>query len=205
MSFSNRESGPEPNGHDSPGRYTWMGFKRNQFGARESLKNLEPGIALLVKVLPWFGVWTAMSCQGHLRKRNFNRPKLWFNGNFHGQWCKMVFEHLFRSWEFSKQWRFSWDAEGSGWCSAIWEARPPLETKEEHKRCLEDIFFMARVLMLEGLSKRVRAAKAAVVRFEELKEALEREVRISEWMPKMIRLEEEIERERQEFERRFNR
>lgn len=52
-----------------------------------------------MKVLPWVGVLTSMSCEGHsdrgLRRDERDAvPRIWFYKRYHREWCRLVFERL---------------------------------------------------------------------------------------------------------------
>lgn len=101
---------------------TWKGFLSNRFGAKLSTKELEQGMALLVKVLPWVGVRTSMSCHGHGLKGN---PKIRFYGYYHSRWCEVIFERLFADLEIAKMWRFRHGSRNGDWASGKWEIYIP--------------------------------------------------------------------------------
>lgn len=170
-----------PQGSASKFQLTWEGFQKCRFGANMPLKNLEAGIALLVKVLPWCGVRTSMSCEGHEKGGCYGPPSIWFFGCNHGMWCKAIFDHLFGAEDFAHQWEFSFNWEQDSWSGAIWRGGLESLSSSEHIECCMNAQIAARSLMLPGLSEKIRAAKAAASCIEELQPSLEAHVPIKHW------------------------
>jgi hypothetical protein len=64
----------------------WNTFQRCAFGVKVPVKYLDPGIALLVKVMPLLGLHTVMSCDEHLD----SSPIIYFKSKYHLNWAKVV-------------------------------------------------------------------------------------------------------------------
>jgi len=64
----------------------WPTFRACTFGAKVPVEVLEPGIALLVKVLPLLGLHTVDSCDGHL----IAPPRIRFISKHHWNWARLV-------------------------------------------------------------------------------------------------------------------
>lgn len=150
------------------------GFLETKFGSRVPVTHLEHGVALLVKVLPWYGVRTSMSCAGHLRDNGgHTAAKVFFYGHFHGAWCQHIFESLFSEHEIARHWQFDLGPVHAdkcrggvdpNWASASFQAAPDWlpETenpRREHRRSLERLHQIARQLMNPSLANHFRAKK----------------------------------------------
>lgn len=140
----------------------FAGFTRCRFGSRFPLRRLEDGIALLVKVLPWVGVMTSMSCEGHFHEDKENTsPRLWFYSHYHSLWCEMLFNRLFGDLPIRQSWHFDHGETDGNWCSATWEASiEPPNTHEEQQFLFDQIQIMARRLFDPELCARIREAKS---------------------------------------------
>ncbi len=84
---------PGINGMTGPGDFggmwlenNWKNFQECAFGVKVPVKYLDPGIALLVKVMPLLGLHTVMSCDGHLE----NPPVIYFRSKYHFNWAKVI-------------------------------------------------------------------------------------------------------------------
>jgi hypothetical protein len=159
---------------------SFEGFRRTHYGARFPLVYIEEGIALLVKVLPWVGVLTSMSCEGHLdradrRDENHAIPRIWFYNDFHGEWCRLIFERLCGDLEIAGLWGFDSSGRRSDWLGCTWLATTtPPTCSEEQRHLFEQIQEMARRFFDPELCRVIRAAKEQATSLEDLADALNR-------------------------------
>ena len=148
----------------------WEDFLSNRFGSLVRIRELEAGIALLVKVLPWVGVRTGMSCHGHGEQA----PKIWLWGYYHSMWCEMIFQKLFSDLPLSKLWRFDHGPEDGCFCSAIWVATSEPVNSEDSKQFLFDqIQLMARRLFDPALCEKIRNARSKASSVDDLPRLLD--------------------------------
>jgi hypothetical protein len=160
---------------------SFEGFQDCRFGARFPLKFIEEGVALLVKVLPWVGVLTSMSCEGHLdqdRTSSAERamPNIWFYSHYHAEWCRLIFERLCGDVEIAHDWRF--EKSGDGWLDNVWHAssQPP-DSPLDQSRIFDRTQLMARRFFDPELCRRIRGAKQAAQNADDLAGSLDRALR----------------------------
>jgi len=158
---------------------SFEGFLRCRFGARFPLEYIEEGVALLVKVLPWVGVLTSMSCQGHLdrvdhRGEDPTVPRIWFYNQFHSEWCRLIFERLCGDLAIARLWQF--DSSGHNhWLGCTWSATTtPPESIGEQGDLFEQIQEIARRFFDPELCRIIRESKAKATSLDELAECLDR-------------------------------
>ena len=72
---------------------------RQRHGDKVATRHLDPGIALLIKVLPSCGVFTVMSCQGH---NDVDGPKIWVRSQWDSSWFVCILERLWLDLEESR-------------------------------------------------------------------------------------------------------
>ena len=149
------------------------GFLRCRFGARFPLVYFEEGVALLVKVLPWVGVLTSMSCQGHLDRVDrlgeaAATPCIWFYNHFHSEWCRLIFERLCGDLEIARLWEF--DSSGRNhWLGCTWHAsKTPPKSAGDQKVLFEQIQEIARRFFDPELCRVIREAKARATSLDDL-------------------------------------
>lgn len=159
-----RETGPDTLSRSAA---SLKGFLGNAYGAKVPVSILEPGIALLVKVLPWYGVRTSMSCAGHpLDHRHPSPPTLWFFGHHHTRWCAHLFENLFADLPIARTWTFDPGPLKGSWASGTFRAYTldPRDgapaARARHAAVLADLATIARRLIDPALVQRFRAEKA---------------------------------------------
>lgn len=70
--------------------YSFATFKRSKFGVKVPAINLDPGIALLVKVMPLIGCHTVMSCDGHLAEPSI----IYFFNKYDLKWASKILSKL---------------------------------------------------------------------------------------------------------------
>ena len=153
---------------------TLAGFLTTKFGARVPIRQLEHGIALLVKICPWYGIRTSMSCAGHpTSDGGHSAPRLFFHGHWQGAWCQHIFQTLFNEHELSRRWKFDLGpihppkgnrATDPNWASAHFQACPDWtpETNRpqmEHRFICDELHQIARQLMDPDLAEDFRSKK----------------------------------------------
>lgn len=72
---------------------SWEHFKALRYGLKVPVKVLDPGVALMVKVLPWYGVATNLCCEGHPKGNDpdtWNSPHVALVGEHHARWARML-------------------------------------------------------------------------------------------------------------------
>jgi hypothetical protein len=67
-------------------KQNWTTFKKRRFGAKTPVEMLDPGIALLVKVLPLIGVHVIGACDGHLCEP----PYIRLLSTHHLNWARLI-------------------------------------------------------------------------------------------------------------------
>ena len=156
-------------------------FFRCQYGAKVPTAYLDPGIALMVKVLPVCGLRTVHSCQG---RHAANRPA-WPEINFHSKydlkWATMIFEELASSLPAYGQlsWRVA-DSGGGGWLRWKIIFRPENDDVTDdaaYWETIESIQMAARQLLKPEVYEPIREAKASVNEFDKIRDALKERVR----------------------------
>ena len=148
----------------------WKDFLSNRFGSLVPVPDLEAGIALLVKVLPWVGVRTSMSCHGHGEQA----PKIWLWGYYHSMWCEMIFQKLFSDLPISKLWRFDHGPEDGDFISAIWVATSePVDSGDYKQFLFDQIQLMARRLFDPALCEKIRNARSKASSVDDLPRLLD--------------------------------
>lgn len=152
---------------------SFEGFRSTRFGARFPLMYLEEGVALLVKVLPWVGVLTSMSCEGHSDRghRRDERdavPRIWFYNHYHREWCRLIFERLCGDLEIAGLWRFT-AGSPTDWLGCIWHATSiPPTSREAQRHLFEQIQEIARRFFDPELCRVIREAKTRATSLEDL-------------------------------------
>lgn len=91
----------------------WDTFQRRKFGAKLPVGLLDPGIALLVKVLPVLGLHVIDACDGHLA----HAPWIRFLSEYHLSWARLVLPMFTADGGFKHQWRFRCEE----WNSRRWD------------------------------------------------------------------------------------
>jgi hypothetical protein len=157
---------------------SFEGFRRCEFGARFPLQFIEEGVALLVKILPWVGVLTSMSCEGHLnrgdrRGEDAATPRIWFYNRYHSEWCRLVFERLCGDLEIARQWVFD-NSGREDWLGCTWSATatPPVSLTER-RLLFDQIQEMARRFFDPDLCRLIREAKSRAVSLDDLANCLD--------------------------------
>lgn len=155
-------------GKDIPRFQTWESFRKTRYGASVPVEKLDAEIALMVKVLPWYGVWTIMSCRGKPQRKE--SAYIAMMGPYHLAWWEAVMWTLaprFWSWDFMS---FAVLEEEPGWldyrwdiCYWPWRLNDTLVTEVNH---------LARLMINREVSQAVRAAKDPCGSPEDFREAL---------------------------------
>jgi len=160
---------------------SFEGFRSTRYGARFPLERFEEGVALLVKVLPWVGVLTSMSCQGHLDRadrggENQTLPRIWFYNEFHSEWCRLIFERLCGDLEIAPQWEFvNGGSGGNNWLGCLWLATTtPPASIEEQRHLFDQIQEIARRFFDPELCRVIREAKRQATSLDDLAYSLDR-------------------------------
>jgi ADP-ribosylglycohydrolase len=145
----------------------WKEFLSNKFGAKVNVEDLELGIALLVKVLPWIGVRTVMSCHGHSKREPL---RIWFSDDHHSRWCKMVFDRLCPDLPIHTRWRINRSSpiDSAGY-PVMWKLRNgDGPCSEEGQYFFDQIQLIARRLFDPDLCQRIRDVRRHGKRLEDL-------------------------------------
>lgn len=145
---------------------SWESFKACKYGISVPVSALDPGLALLVKVLPWFGVATRMSCQGHQLKNGVhysNYPMIEFMGPYHAGWAEAVLKTVCPDILSDYEWMFPRRDEilFCGPRSGLYFFGG-CATAEKHERSLEGVYLAARRLMEPGYSEELLAFRATL-------------------------------------------
>jgi len=154
----------DPENHNAPNNslYTWDAFKTLEFGTMMPVAALDPGVALLVKVLAWHGVGTIDSCEGHGWRRSGDdkkdTPHISFLGEHHGQWGRFLLGEGLPNPALRPKHEFIDDRHMPRW--KLVDKQTRLEPAE-HKLALDVLFRMAICLMNPKHAKSMREAKAA--------------------------------------------
>ena len=134
----------------------WAAFHRLRFGVKVPVKHLDPGIALLVKILPLLGLHTVMSCDGHTEKA----PIIHFMSEYHWKWAQVALpQFLPMDDAFVRQWTFKEDDRGwlkHQWLLASGGCGPDIEAQYA---LYANIQRLCRSIMFSGLAPRARETK----------------------------------------------
>ena len=148
-------------------RRDWGTFKRLRFGRKVPVEVLDPGVALIVKILPLLGLDTVLSCEGHspgeikgwrsrysfdeqfrnAEKHNDTVPTVSLMSEYHREWARQVLPlFLAEDDPFIKQWTFEthFGNLGYNWRMAPAGSIYNLETKYE---ALKQIQRLARRIL----------------------------------------------------------
>lgn len=164
----------------SPFTYSWQAFQALENGASEPVSNLDPGIALLVKVLMEYQVFTTASCEGHRHQNTYSPPLITFFGYYQSRWCEIIFQQLFHDLPLAQRWHFNHGPESGDWINTCWQARhvytqeDPPYTEADHQEDLEQIQIMARRLLNSDLRARVLQAKQRADTVDDLEPQLQK-------------------------------
>jgi hypothetical protein len=124
-------------------------FIRCKYGTRIPAMLLDPGIALMVKVLPFIGVLSSYSCAGHLKES----PKIHLLNMYHHQWLKCVLMNALNSSESDLEAVHKIDmSEGLVFLVGN-------NDKEDHYRAYWQIQKIARYLLDKVNSEKIRLVK----------------------------------------------
>ena len=153
----------------------WEFFKETAFGARPPIAGLEPGAALLVKVLPWLSVCTLMCCHGHQHPEKERQFYLLFASRFYGQWFEHILNRLFllprRGLKVEFIYREESENDPETWMILHLNVRP---TKSSRTWLFDTIQRIARRFFDPELCRAIREAKNAAATPDDLAPALHR-------------------------------
>lgn len=153
-------------GHEFPVRmegyhYKWRSFAQRRFGIGVNALDLDPNMAMLVKLLNFAGITTLVGCNGHHR----NAPNVQLSGVFQGAWYKVIQEKYLKDCSLNYKWEVRFGNQ-SGSCitadkgdNAVWDMN----------KIYQDTVQMA--LTLQKRSEEIRLLKASTFkRNKEMKE-----------------------------------
>jgi hypothetical protein len=133
-------------------------FSRCKYGTRIPAMLLDPGIALMVKVLPFIGVLSSFSCAGHFKES----PKIFMLYIYHHQWLKCVLMNALSSSEIDLKNVHRIDmSEGLVFLA-------DKEDKDDHYRAYWRIQKIARYLLDKVNSEKIRLVKFTFTNEKEL-------------------------------------
>jgi hypothetical protein len=149
------------------------GFIKTRYGAKVPIEQLEHGVALFVKLLPWLGIRSSMSCAGHVTPNGFTAPRIWLFGRYHLAWLQHILTELFGDYSIAQTWTFTYTQKpvpqknhgfDPDWASGCFQLHPDwpdrsIESRKAHRRCLEDLFLIARRLLDPDLCEHFRSIK----------------------------------------------
>ncbi|ADU29389.1 hypothetical protein [Evansella cellulosilytica] len=92
-------------GHEFPVRmeayhYRWRAFAQRRFGIKVNALNLDPQVAMMVKVLNLAGITTLAGCNGHHRYS----PNFQLSGVFQGAWFEIIQEKYLSKCDLHYKW-----------------------------------------------------------------------------------------------------
>lgn len=150
----------------------WREFASLRFGPKVPVNALDPGVALMVKVLPWYGVATILCCEGHPEQNNpecWSSPYIGLLGEHHTRWCRMLLDRLVSSLgsevpdglvqsvfrpAIVNEGRFGWGGGMTG------EGRRL--SHDEHQLWLNSLFRLAVRLIDPDMAAKARAEKSTL-------------------------------------------
>ena len=128
-------------------------FDTFRWGPKVPVRCLEPGVALLVKVLPLVHVWTWLSCDGHGEGK---APFICARDEHYFLWLRGIMRHITPR-HLQEGWRFQETVDGGYNC--CWTLGPAEEGMdawaEMHARNVQ----IARILLDDPLLYRIKAAR----------------------------------------------
>jgi hypothetical protein len=139
---------------------TFSTFRNCAYGAKVPVRVLDPGIALLVKVLPAIGARTVYSCDGHVEEP----PSVRFFSRYDLSWVQMVFASLFEGDHVQETWHFN--EEGEGWMRFVWRwgNGGPGMFLDARYSLFADIQRVARVMFDSDLVAEIRRVRQRIAR-----------------------------------------
>jgi hypothetical protein len=91
--------------------YKWRAFSQRRFGIKVNVLDLDPQVAMLVKVLNLAGITTLAGCNGHHRYS----PKFQLSGPYQGAWFEVIQGKFLREANLNYKWMVQY-GNGSGSC-----------------------------------------------------------------------------------------
>ena len=137
-------------GPDSTSRHgaSLAGFLQTAYGAKLPANRLEAGVALVVRLLPWYGIRFSMSCQGHPSNNGITRPRIYLFGQYHLRYLEHILTELFSDYSIAQTWSFNYYPTtppthkvnfDSDWSSGLLQPHPDwtnryLQSSKEYRR-----------------------------------------------------------------------
>jgi len=140
----------------------WQHFDRFRWGPRVPVGCLDPGVALLVKVLPLVHVWTWLSCDGHGQGK---APFICACNEHYFRWLRGVMRHITPR-HLQEGWQFEEAVEKGHDCR--WTLGPAEEGRDAWARMHARNVQVARLLLDDPLLHKVKAARDTISSPEDL-------------------------------------
>lgn len=140
---------------------TWEAFVNNRYGAKVPSKELDLGVALLIKTLPLAGVRTKMCCDRH----GGRPPYIEFCGQHHKNWFMQVIQQCRQELPILDGLQFNLDSESESVSiqlnnQADWQPTDTIPV-------FDTLFQLATSLMSEDKIQQFKEAKAKYVTYQE--------------------------------------
>ncbi|MBV5301222.1 MAG: hypothetical protein J0649_05490 [Methylococcales bacterium] len=133
---------------------TYATFKKCRYGAKVPVNHLDYGIAMLVKVMPLLGLFTVMSCDGHLS----SPPMIWFKNIHHVNFAKRILVQC--QWDGN----LPYEDEGWSWLRFQWQVMEQSleeigDTVENRFNYFNNIQQLCNYIMDSDISTKARLLK----------------------------------------------
>ena len=163
-------TGPDSRGCDDA---SLAGFLKTAFGAKVPAHHLEAGVALFVKLLPWYGIRTSMSCGGHTMADSITAPRIYLFGQFHLAYLRHILTECFSEYSIAKTWSFTYTPARTSskkicfdpdWASGCFQIHPDwpdasIKSRHAYDRVVEDLHLIAKRMLNPDLAEYYRSRK----------------------------------------------
>ena len=163
-------TGPDSRGCDDA---SLAGFLNTAFGAKIPARNLEAGVALFTKILPWYGIRTSMSCAGHITTDSITAPRIYLFGQYHLGYLRHILTECFSEYSIAKTWSFAYTPARTiskkmgfdpDWASGCFQVHPDwsdasIKSRRAYGRVVEDLQLIAKRMLDRDLAEYYHSRK----------------------------------------------
>ncbi|WP_088103008.1 hypothetical protein [Halalkalibacter urbisdiaboli] len=131
-------------GHEFPVRmegyhYLWRAFAQRRYGIKVSALDLDPQVAMMVKVLNLAGIITLAGCNGHHRYS----PNFQLSGVFQGAWFEVIQHKYLKECKL----HYKWNVHYGNRSGSSFSAEKDENTTWDMNKIYQDTIQMATILL----------------------------------------------------------